>query len=38
LNCPKRDNWLKAVLEESALNLNSTLLVIGCNKGDDFAL
>lgn len=34
--CPLRSNWLKVVLQESIMQLNSTIVVIGCNKGDDF--
>jgi FkbM family methyltransferase len=34
--CPLRSNWLKVVLQESLMKLNATIIVIGCNKGDDF--
>jgi FkbM family methyltransferase len=35
-NCPSRSNWLQVVLQQSLLKPNATIMMIGCNKGDDF--
>jgi FkbM family methyltransferase len=34
--CPDRTDWIKKVLEASKLEKKVTIVVIGCNKGDDF--
>ena len=35
-NCPRRDYWLEVVLKDSSKRLTSNVVVVGCNKGDDF--
>lgn len=35
-HCPDRTNWMNIVLNESKTNKKATIVVIGCNKGDDF--
>jgi hypothetical protein len=35
-NCPDKTNWMNIVLNESKSNEKATIVVIGCNKGDDF--
>jgi FkbM family methyltransferase len=34
--CPDRTKWMKVVLEASKTKESATIVVIGCNKGDDF--
>jgi FkbM family methyltransferase len=35
-NCPEKRDWIHVVLNESKMKKAATIVVIGCNKGDDF--
>ena len=36
--CPKRTEWMAALLAASEDRPSATLVSVGCNKADDFAL